>query len=105
MRATTRADVNNAVKRLLDINVLGAFHTVRATLPSIISRRGYVLIVSSFAAYAASPGLAPYHAAKAGVEHFANTLRLRLCASAETIARLQRIWEVFSLPTQARANE
>lgn len=67
-----------AVKRLVDINVLGVFHTVRATLPSIIERRGYVLIVSSFAAYAASPGLAPYHAAKAGVEHFANALRLEV---------------------------
>lgn len=67
-----------AVKRLLDINVLGVFHTVRATLPSIIERRGYVLIVSSFAAYAASPGLAPYHASKAGVEHFANALRLEV---------------------------
>lgn len=68
----------DAVKRLLDINVLGVFHTVRATLPSIIERRGYVLIVSSFAAYAASPGLAPYHASKAGVEHFANALRLEV---------------------------
>lgn len=39
------------------------------------------------------------------MSRFANTLRLRLCASVETIARLQRIWEVFCLPTQARANE
>ncbi len=66
------------VKRLLDINVLGVFHTVRAALPSIIDRRGYVLIVSSFAAFAAAPGLAPYHAAKAGIEQFANALRLEV---------------------------
>ena len=26
---------------------------------------------------------------------------LRLCASAETMKRLQRVWEVFELPTQA----
>jgi hypothetical protein len=39
------------------------------------------------------------------MSRFANTLRLRLCASAETIARLQRIWEIFGLPTQAPANE
>ena len=30
-------------------------------------------------------------------------MRLRLCASAEQIARLRRIWEVFALPTQATA--
>ncbi|MCW2733803.1 MAG: Short-chain dehydrogenase/reductase [Mycobacterium sp.] len=67
-----------AVKRLLDINVLGVFHTVRAALPSLIDRRGYVLITSSLAAFAAAPGLAPYNASKAAVEQFANALRLEL---------------------------
>ncbi len=81
-----------AVKRLLDINVLGAFHTVRATLPSIIDRRGYVLIVSSFAAYAASPGLAPYHAAKAGVEHFANALRLEVAHHGVDVGSAHMSW-------------
>ena len=32
-------------------------------------------------------------------------MRLRLCASPETIARLQAVWEVFSLPTQASATK
>lgn len=32
-----------------------------------------------------------------------NTLRLRFCAARDTIARVQRIWEVFALPTQATA--
>jgi NAD(P)-dependent dehydrogenase (short-subunit alcohol dehydrogenase family) len=67
-----------AFKRLMDINVLGVFHTVRATLSSVIERRGYVLIVSSLAAYAAAPGLAPYNASKAAVEQFANALRLEV---------------------------
>ena len=39
------------------------------------------------------------------MSRFANTLRLRFCASAEAIARIQRIWEVFALPTQARADK
>ena len=30
-------------------------------------------------------------------------LRLRFCASAAAIARVQRVWEVFALPTQATA--
>ena len=45
-----------AVKRVLDVNLLGVFHTVRATLPSVIDRRGYVLIVSSLAAFTAAAG-------------------------------------------------
>ena len=67
-----------AFKRVLDVNLLGVFYTVRATLPALIDRRGYLLIVSSLAAFAASPGLAPYDMSKAGNEHFANALRLEV---------------------------
>ena len=65
-------------KRVIDINVLGVFHTVRAALPSVIEREGYVLLVSSLAAFGAMPGLAAYNASKAGVEHFGNALRLEV---------------------------
>lgn len=67
-----------AFRTLIDVNVVGVFHTVRAALPSVIERRGYVLIVSSLAAYAATPGMAAYDASKAGVEHFANALRMEV---------------------------
>jgi NAD(P)-dependent dehydrogenase (short-subunit alcohol dehydrogenase family) len=62
-------------KRVIDINVTGVFNTVRAALPHVIEQKGYVLVVGSLASYAAAPGLAAYHASKAGAEHFANTLR------------------------------
>jgi len=65
-------------KRVIDINILGVFHTVRAALPSLIEQDGYVLVVSSMAAFGAMPGLAAYNASKAGVEHFANALRLEV---------------------------
>ncbi len=65
-------------KRVLDVNVLGVFHTVRAALPALIERDGYILIVSSLAAFAPAPGLAAYNASKAGVEHFASALRLEV---------------------------
>jgi NAD(P)-dependent dehydrogenase (short-subunit alcohol dehydrogenase family) len=67
-----------AVKRVLDVNLLGVFHTVRATLPALIDRRGYALIVSSLAAFAAAPGMVPYDMTKAGNEHLANALRLEV---------------------------
>jgi NAD(P)-dependent dehydrogenase (short-subunit alcohol dehydrogenase family) len=47
-------------------------------LPALIDRRGYLLIVSSLAAFAASPGLAPYDMSKAGNEHLANALRFEV---------------------------
>lgn len=62
-------------RRVVDVNVNGVFHTIRAALPALIETKGYALVVSSLAAYAASPGLVAYHASKAGAEHFANALR------------------------------
>ena len=37
------------------------------------------------------------------MSRFRCTLRLRFCASKEAIARVQKVWEVFALPTQATA--
>lgn len=82
----------DAFRRVLDINVLGVFHTVRATLPAVIERRGYVLIVSSLAAYAACPGLAPYNASKAGVEILANALRLEVAHRGVTVGSAHMSW-------------
>ncbi|HEU4363295.1 MAG TPA: SDR family NAD(P)-dependent oxidoreductase, partial [Mycobacterium sp.] len=58
-----------AFKQVIDVNLVGVFNTVRATLPAVIERRGYVLVVSSLAAFVAAPGMLPYDASKAGVEH------------------------------------
>jgi NAD(P)-dependent dehydrogenase (short-subunit alcohol dehydrogenase family) len=65
-------------RRVIDVNINGVFHTVRAALPSVIERKGYILVVSSLAAFAPAPGFTAYNASKAGVEHFANALHLEL---------------------------
>ena len=65
-------------RRVIDVNINGVFHTVRAALPSVIERKGYILVVSSLAAFAPAPGFAAYNASKAGVENFANALRLEV---------------------------
>ena len=67
-----------AFERVIEVNLLGAWRTVRAALPHVIDRRGYVLVVSSLAAAMHGPGMAPYAASKAGVEAFANSLRLEV---------------------------
>ncbi|MFV8321245.1 SDR family oxidoreductase [Mycobacterium sp. 23] len=81
-----------AVKRVIDVNLMGVFYTVRATLPSIIDRRGYVLIVSSLAAYAAAPGMVPYDMSKAGVEHLAHALRLEVAHQGVTVGSAHMSW-------------
>jgi NAD(P)-dependent dehydrogenase (short-subunit alcohol dehydrogenase family) len=81
-----------AFKTLIDVNVVGVFHTVRAALPSVIERRGYVLVVSSAAAYAAAAGMVPYDTAKAGVEHFANALRLEVAHRGVDVGSAHMLW-------------
>jgi NAD(P)-dependent dehydrogenase (short-subunit alcohol dehydrogenase family) len=81
-----------AVKRRLDVNLLGVFHTVRATLPSVIERRGYVLIVSSLAAFTAAPGMAPYDMSKAGNEHLAHALRLEVAHLGVAVGSAHMAW-------------
>lgn len=93
-----------AFKTLIDVNVLGVFHTVRAALPSVIDRRGYVLIVSSEAAYIALPGLAPYNASKAGVEHFANALRLEVAHLGVAVGSAHMSWIDTPLVRETKAD-
>ena len=81
-----------AFQTLMDVNVTGVFNTVRAALPAVLERRGYVLIVSSLAAYAAAPGLAPYNASKAAVEHFANALRLEVAHRGVDVGSAHMSW-------------
>ncbi|MCR8898293.1 SDR family oxidoreductase [Gordonia sp. GONU] len=65
-------------RRGMDINVTGVYFTVRAALPSIIERRGYLLLVSSMAAFVPGPGMGPYAPSKAAVDHLATSLRAEL---------------------------
>nr|WP_296778610.1 SDR family oxidoreductase [Rhodococcus sp. (in: high G+C Gram-positive bacteria)] len=90
--------------RVLDINVLGVFNTVRAALPSLIDRKGYVLIVSSLAAFAACPGLAAYNASKAGVEQFANALRLEVTYQGVGVGSAHMAWIDTPLVQDAKAD-
>jgi NAD(P)-dependent dehydrogenase (short-subunit alcohol dehydrogenase family) len=61
--------------RCIDINLTGMFRTAHAALPHVIERNGYVLIVSSLAAFSSPPGLSAYCASKWGAEALANCMR------------------------------
>jgi NAD(P)-dependent dehydrogenase (short-subunit alcohol dehydrogenase family) len=65
-------------ERVIEINLLGVWRTVRATVPHVVERRGYVLAIASVAAVVPVPLLAAYAASKAGVEGFARSLRMEL---------------------------
>jgi NAD(P)-dependent dehydrogenase (short-subunit alcohol dehydrogenase family) len=75
---TVRSIDPDAFERTIDINLLGTWRTVRAALPHLIERRGYALMNASVTAASHSPGLAAYSASKAGVEAFADALRIEV---------------------------
>ncbi|ORA32453.1 short-chain dehydrogenase [Mycobacterium aquaticum] len=93
-----------AFKRVIDINITGVFNTVRATLPEVIKRRGYVLVVSSLAAFTSAPGLAAYHASKAGAEYFANTLRLEVAHLGVDVGSAHMSWIDTPLVQDAKSD-
>jgi NAD(P)-dependent dehydrogenase (short-subunit alcohol dehydrogenase family) len=67
-----------AFERVIEINLLGVWRTVRAALPHVMERKGYVLVVASVAAALPMPTMAAYGASKAGVHGFGRALRLEL---------------------------
>jgi len=67
-----------AFERVIEVNLVGVWRTVRACLPHVIERRGYVLAVASMAAILPPVGLAAYGAAKSGVEGFGHGLRAEM---------------------------
>jgi NAD(P)-dependent dehydrogenase (short-subunit alcohol dehydrogenase family) len=75
---TVAVNPPDALARTIEVNLIGVVRTVSATLPHVVARRGYYLLVSSAAALAALPGMAAYAASKIGVEHFASAFRLEV---------------------------
>ena len=63
-------------ERVIEVNLIGVWRTIRACLPHVIERRGYILPVASMAAILPPVGLGAYGAAKSGVENLSHALRV-----------------------------
>lgn len=78
--STVRSIEPDEFDRVVDINLIGVFNTVRPALDQVVANRGHVVVVSSAAAFAPGAGLASYMASKAGVEALGRALRIELAA-------------------------
>ncbi len=67
-----------AFERVIDINLNGVWRTFRAGLPFVQEQRGYLLAISSMAAFVHSPLQGSYTASKAGVWALCDSTRLEL---------------------------
>jgi NAD(P)-dependent dehydrogenase (short-subunit alcohol dehydrogenase family) len=102
--STVAVSPPDAIVRTIEVNLIGVVRTVSAALPHVIARRGYVQIVSSAAAFTALPGLAGYGASKAGVEHFANVLRLEVAHRDVRVGSVHPSWIDTDMVRDQRAD-
>lgn len=65
-------------ERTVEVDLLGQWRTLRATVPAVIERRGHILFVGSIFAFFNGVLAAPYAVSKAGVEQLARALRVEL---------------------------
>lgn len=77
-----------AFHRVVEVNLLGTFHTVRAALRPVLAERGHILVINSMGSIVPPPFQSAYAASKAGIAAFADSLRLELRGSGTTVGQL-----------------
>ena len=77
---TLRTLTPDQVGDVMSVNVAGVVNTVAATLDSVISSRGQIVVVSSVFAYINGAGAIPYAMSKAAVEQLGRGLGVELAS-------------------------
>lgn len=90
--ATLRTCDEMEFRRIIEVDLFGVWHIVRASLPEIIRNRGQVLVTSSTYAYLNGMANAPYALSKAAVESLARSLRAELGATGASASVLYPGW-------------
>jgi NAD(P)-dependent dehydrogenase (short-subunit alcohol dehydrogenase family) len=78
--------------RVIEVNLLGAYNTIRAALDAVIAQRGYVAVTASMASFAHPPLLSAYTATKAGVEAMCDALRVEVAHHGVDVATIHPTW-------------
>jgi len=109
---TVRTIDPSAFERVIEVNLLGTWRTVRACLPHVIERRGHVLCVASVAAIVHGPLFGAYSASKAGAEAFADCLRTEVAHLGVSVGVAYYSWigtemvtAAYEKPAYAKARE
>ncbi|MDO9354242.1 MAG: SDR family NAD(P)-dependent oxidoreductase, partial [Solirubrobacteraceae bacterium] len=89
----TIATVDEATfERVVEIDFLGVWRTIRAALPAVRASGGHVLLTGSIYAFANGVANAPYGASKAAVESLGRSLRAELAGTGTTAGVLYPGW-------------
>lgn len=89
----TIATIDEAVfERVVEVDLLGVWRTVRACLPAVTAARGHFLLTASTYAFANGVVNAPYAASKSAVESLGRSLRGELAGTGTTAGVLYPGW-------------
>lgn len=95
--ATLRTCDEAEFRRIVEVDLFGVWHSVRAALPEIVRNQGQVLITSSTYAYLNGMANAPYAASKAAVEMLGRSLRAELGATGASASVLYPGWTATAI--------
>ena len=82
----------DAWRRTVEVNLIGAFNTVRAALDAVIAQRGYVAVTASLSSFGHAPLMSAYTASKAGVEAMCDALRMEVAHHGVDVATIHPTW-------------
>jgi short-subunit dehydrogenase len=66
------------IRRMMDVNFMGAVYCTKAALPSVIEQKGTIVGISSVAGYRGLPGRSGYSASKFALQGWLESLRTEL---------------------------
>lgn len=96
--ASTIASCDEAeFEKIVEVDLLGVWRTIRAALPEIIRNKGQVLVTSSVYAYLNGMANAPYAASKAGVEMLARCLNAEFAYTGATASVVYPGWTATAI--------
>jgi NAD(P)-dependent dehydrogenase (short-subunit alcohol dehydrogenase family) len=96
--ASTIAGCDEAeFEKIVAVDLLSVWRTVRAALPEIIRNKGQVLVTSSVYAFANGMANAPYAASKAGIEMLTRCLRAEFAYTGATASVVYPGWTATAI--------
>ncbi len=84
-RVLLRDAAPQVARRVMAVNYFGALHATQAALPSLVERRGQIVVVSSVAGFAPLVGRTAYAASKHALHGFFDSLRAELRGAGVTV--------------------
>ncbi|PJZ46686.1 SDR family NAD(P)-dependent oxidoreductase [Leptospira brenneri] len=82
----------NEFEKILDVDLLGVWRTIKTTLPEIVKNKGQVVVTSSIYAFTNGMCNAPYATSKAGIEMLTRSLRAELAGRGTSASVLYPGW-------------